>query len=183
MPRYLAVAALVVSVAHGAPGLKGPEPTWFPTKEGATRVYEIRDGDRVLGSYTDVVTKVETKDGDLHVTIRRETEGNEPYGTTIAVTSQGLLRVAVNGKPRETPTLLLKTPPKVGTKWHVGKAQYEVMKEEEVEVPAGKFKAVRVELRDGEVSTIWFAPNVGVVKMASTQGPAVQVLKEFKQGK
>jgi hypothetical protein len=39
-----------------------------------------------------------------------------------------------------------------------------VTKEEKVEVPAGKFKAVRVEQVAGEtVTTPWFASNVGQI--------------------
>jgi hypothetical protein len=61
--RFLSLAFVAVSVAHAAPAPKTADPTWFPTKEGDTRVYEIRDGDRVLTTYTDVVTKVEKVDG------------------------------------------------------------------------------------------------------------------------
>src|SRR5262249_18179593 len=157
------LAASVAHVAHSAPAPKTADPTWFPIKEGDTRVYEIRDGDRVLTTYTDVVTKVEKKDADLHVTIRRESPAADPFVTTIAVTRGGLCGVAINGKPLEKPSLLLKTPPKVGAKWDVGTARYEVTQEEDLEVPAGKFKAVRVKLTDGAESTIWFAPNVGVI--------------------
>jgi len=182
--RFLPLAFLATSVAYSAPAPKTADPNWLPIKEGDTRVYEVRDGDRVLTTYTDVVTRVEKKDADLHVTFRRESPAADTFVTTIAVTGGGLLRVAINGKPLEKPSLLLKTPTKVGAKWEVGAARYEVTQEEEdIEVPAGKFKAVRVKLIDGAESTFWFAPNVGVIKMASTQGPAVQVLKEFKPGK
>jgi hypothetical protein len=183
MLRVLPLAFLIATAAHAAPGPKAADPTWLPIKEGDTRVYEVRDGDRVLATYTDVVTKVEKKDADFHVTIRRESPAADPFVTTIAVTGGGLLRVELNGRKLEKPSLLLKTPPKVGAKWEVGSARYEVTQEEDVEVPAGKFRAVRVKLTDGAESTLWFAPNVGVVKMASTQGPVVQVLKEFKPAK
>jgi hypothetical protein len=183
MLRVGPLAFLIATVAQAAPAPKSADPTWLPIKEGDTRVYEVRDGDRVLTTYTDVVTKVEKKDADLHVTIRRESPAADPFVTTIAVTGGGLLRVAINGRKLGTPSLLLKTPPKVGARWAVGAARYEVTGEEDVEVPAGKFKAVRVKLTDGAESTLWFAPNVGVIKMASTQGPVVQVLKEFKPGK
>jgi hypothetical protein len=183
MLRVVPLAFLIATVAKAAPAPKSADPTWLPIKEGDTRVYEVRDGDRVLTTYTDVVTKLEKKDADLHVTIRRQSPAADPFVTTIAVTGGGLLRVAINGQKLETPSLLLKTPPKVGAKWDVGAARYEVTQEEDVEVPAGKFKAARVKLIDGAESTLWFAPNVGVIKMASTQGPVVQVLKEFKPGK
>jgi hypothetical protein len=183
MLRYLPLAFLLATAAHAAPAPKTADPAWLPVTEGDTRVYEVRDGDRVLATYTDVVTKVERTDADLRVTIRRESPAADPFVTTIAVTGRGFLRVAINGRTLGTPSLLLKRPPTVGAKWDVGAARYEVTQEEDVDVPAGKFRAVRVTLTDGAESTLWFAPEVGVIKMASTQGPAVQVLKEFKPGK
>jgi len=184
MLRFLPLAFVAASVAYSAPAPKTADPTWLPTKEGDTRVYEVREGDRLLTTYTDVVTKVEKKDGDLHVTIRRESTSADPFVTTIAVTRGGLLRVAIDDQSLEKPSVLLKTPPKVGAKWDIGTAHYEVTQEEDLEVPAGKFKAVRVKMTNGRAeTTLWFSPNVGVVKMASTQGPVVQVLKEFKPGK
>jgi len=178
----LAVAA---SVAHAAPAPKAKETVYFPTKEGDTRVYEIRTGAKVEGGYTDVVTKVEKKDGALQVTITRERAGTTDFVTTIAVTSEGLTRVAIDGMTLEKPIPLLKMPAKVGTKWEVdGGAKYSVTKEEEVEVPAGKFQAIRVESVAGtSKSTLWFAPGVGLFKMASDGSDRVQVLKEFKGGK
>jgi hypothetical protein len=194
--RPLALAILTVSVvhvvhvvhvAHAAPALKGKEEAvYFPTKEGATRVYEVQEGGKVLMAYTDVVTKVEKKDATIRVTLTRDyTAGGFRDATTIAVSDEGLFRVAVNGKELTKPILLLKTPPKVGTKWEVDAgAEYRVTKEEEVEVPAGKFKAVRVELVGGESTTIlWFAPAVGLIKMDGGGGEQVTVLKEFKAGK
>ena len=59
---------------------------------------------------------------------------------------------------------------------------------EDIEVPAGKFSAVRVEdeysFRGGEEKsreTYWFAPNVGVVK--ADYGHTKVILKSFVPGK
>jgi hypothetical protein len=183
MLRPLLLAALAASVAYAAPAAKGPEASWFPTKEGATLVYETRVGGQVRGTYTDVVTKVETKDGALHVTVTHDRPGAPPAAATVAVTAEGVFRVADNGEAREKLLPILKTPPKVGTKWEGSGGQYEVTKEEEVEVPAGKFKAVRVETTAGGRATLWFAPAVGLVKVVSGKGDVVQILKEFKPGK
>ncbi|MBO0700606.1 MAG: hypothetical protein J2P46_19575 [Zavarzinella sp.] len=185
MRRPLLLVALASSIAHAAPAPKAKDAVWFPTKEGDTRVYEVRSGDKVEGVYTDVVTKTEKKDAALHVTVRREFERHAPYITTIAMANDGLFRVASDGRALDKPILLLKTPPKVGAKWELdGGARYAVTKEEEVEVPAGKFKAVRVEQVNGDTATtLWFAPTVGVVKMSVAGSNAVTVLKEFKAGK
>jgi hypothetical protein len=73
------------------------------------------------------------------------------------------------------------------------KVAYRVAWEEEVEVPAGKFKAVRVEAvraaggREVRYTT-WYAPGVGVVKHvlgdeADRDNSQVQALKAFTSGK
>jgi len=186
MSRFLPLAFLAASVAHAAPAPKGKDAVWFPTKEGDTRVYEVREAGKVLMGYTDVVTAVEKKDAAVHVTITRDyTAGGVREMITIAVSDEGLFRVAVNGKELAKPIPLLKTPPKVGTKWALDSgAEYRVTKEEEVEVPAGKFMAVRVELSSGESPTIlWFAPADGLIKMDGGRGEQVTALKEYKPGK
>ena len=90
----------------------------------------------------------------------------------------------MSGEALEKPVPLLKMPAKVGTKWESDSGQHTVTKEEEVEVPAGKFPAIRVELVSGASKTLlWFAPNVGLVKMQSEGSERMLVLKEFKVGK
>jgi hypothetical protein len=185
MSRLLPFAVLAASIAHAAPVPKGTDETYFPTREGDTRVYEIRVGDKVEGRYTDVVTKVEKKDGAIHVTLTRDFPGSAQYVSTVAVSSEGLFRVAYEGKVMEKPVPLLKLPAKEGTKWEVDEiGQYTIKNEEEVEVPAGKFRAVRVELVKGDhKTTLWFAPTVGQIKQVSTMDDQVRVLKELKRGK
>jgi hypothetical protein len=183
--RLVPLAFLAAAVAQAAPAPKTKDSVYFPTKEGDTRVYEIRVGEKVEGGYTDVVTKVEKKDDAVHVTITRERAGTTPFVTTISVTNEGLFRVAIDGEKLEKPIPLLKMPAKVGTKWELdGGTKYAVTKEEEVEVPAGKFQAIRVESGAGtSKTTLWFAPGVGLIKMASEGSDRVQVLKEFKAAK
>jgi hypothetical protein len=185
MLRFLPLAFLAASLAHAAPAPKGKDAVYFPTKEGDTRVYEIRVGDKVEGSFKDKVTKVEKKDEGLDVTIARDGPGTSAFVTVISVTKEGLFRVAFDGESLEKPIPLLKMPAKVGTKWELdGGATYTITKEEEVEVPAGKFPAIRVESVSGTSKTLlWFAPNVGLIKMQSEGSDRVHVLKEFKAGK
>ncbi|WP_020474616.1 TapB family protein [Zavarzinella formosa] len=64
------------------------------------------------------------------------------------------------------------------------------MKTEDVEVPAGKFKTIRLEMKSqvGRVkteATYWYAPNLGLVKMTGMSGnlESVMVLKSFTPGK
>jgi hypothetical protein len=67
-----------------------------------------------------------------------------------------------------------------------GKATNSAHGPEEVLVPAGKYRAIRVEYRgakDGkeETATFWYAAEVGLVKMVCAG--AVQELKSFTPGK
>jgi len=191
MPRFLPLAFLIASVAHvaqvahAAPAPKGKDSAYFPTKEGDTRVYEVRVGDKVESTYKDIVDKVVKMDDGLHVTMSRDAPRANNFVTVISVTKEGLFRMSFNGESLEKPIPLLKMPAKVGTKWEVeGGATYTITKEEEVEVPAGKFSAIRVESVSGTTKTLlWFAPNVGLVKTQTEGNDRVHVLKEFKGGK
>jgi hypothetical protein len=104
-----------------------------------------------------------------------------------------------NGKLAE-PAPTLKLPAKEGDTWKVeredlkrgitGKATYTVGKEESVEVPAGKFKAIPVTAEStigGRVAkvTTWYAAGMGVVKTVTEVNGTerVQELKEFTVGK
>jgi hypothetical protein len=197
MKRLLAILCLVPITALAAPAPKGkPAAYYHPTKEGDTQVYESRSGDSV-SEYTTVVKKVEAADGRLKVTIEREMAAGKGLPTTLEVSAAGVYRPAA-GKDGGDPVPVLKLPAKVGDSWSPplsGKSNvvmtYTVAAvDEEVEVPAGKFKTIRVQaaanLGGKEAKmTYWYAPGVGLVKSSTdTGGPErIVVLKAFKPGK
>ena len=91
-------------------------------------------------------------------------------------TEQGIFRDRFNGQEPSLPICLLRYPVKLGAKWasefkignDVGDYACETQ-EEAVEVPAGKFKAIRVKMKvnvNGQkiTSTFWFGRDVGMVK-------------------
>lgn len=91
-----------------------------------------------------------------------------------------LARHSFEGKPSTPPVPLLKLPPKAGEKWNVeSKLDGQVFKgtlavsEEPVQVPAGKFTAVKVSGVDMDLNgqkfnvTYWFVSGVGMVKQVS----------------
>ena len=102
----------------------------------------------------------------------------------------------------DRPEWLLKLPYKVGETWESGGEQelrdpfpnqkwtHTSDGEEDVKVPAGTFRALRVTSKGHgipgsilpplEPSTVWYAPRVGVVKITSV--PTVWVLKSFERG-
>jgi hypothetical protein len=186
MTRLLAVLCLVPVVATAAPAPKGKGPAYYhPTREGDTQVYEIRHPDSV-SEYTVVVKKVE-----------EEYPGGRTL-PTVEVSAAGVYRVA--RKDGGKPVPVLKLPAKVGDSWSSsesaeGKATVSsthrvAALDEEVEVPAGKFKAIRLETTidiDGRMlkkTTTWYAPGVGMVKTVdSGETERTVVLKAFKPGK
>ena len=126
----------------------------------------------------------------------RSRAGDTPF-VLVAVSEQGLVEQLVIDTP--TPRIpLLKLPAKAGNSWvydpgHPGhcKTEYTIAAEaERVEVPAGRFTAVRVRTNQtlggkSVKSACWYAPRVGLVKVAREDGAEVfeYVLKSFTPGK
>jgi hypothetical protein len=188
----LCVASLCFPLlAVAAPAVKGKAVYYHPTKVGDTRVYVSNDGDETIES-TDEVTKVEGKD-DARLVSTRWKQGKGGGTETARVSEQGVVLLSTfNVKAH-----VLRLPAKEGESWSdeqdfAGiKTRHTTGKEEDVEVPAGKFKAIRMatEIRvNGETKiTIlsWYAPQVGLVKSVMRVGGKedVRELKSFTPGK
>jgi hypothetical protein len=165
--------ALLLAPAPAAPvpRVLKPGDSYFPTRIGAKRVYraELSKSD-----VDEVVEDVETKDGEAVVTIRRDPNNaaSLPKQEKVAVSAKGLARVEESGEPLRPPVWLLKLPHQPGAKWDGGarsKSTYTVGEAAEVEVPAGKFKAIPVTRHETQINfpvqtTDWYAPGVGLVK-------------------
>ncbi|MFQ3594409.1 MAG: hypothetical protein SNJ82_14620 [Gemmataceae bacterium] len=109
-----------------------------------------------------------------------------------------LARHSFEGKPTNPPIALLKLPPKPGEKWNVeSKLDGQLFKgtlavsEELVQVPAGKYTAIKVSGVDMDLNgqkfnvSYWFASGVGMVKQVSElAGQKVTFeLEKFSPGK
>jgi hypothetical protein len=109
-------------------------------------------------------------------------EKGGPVGNRCGVSAEGVFIVSAGDVVFDPPRRVLKLPAKEGDTWDVveptkpgefpRKVKYTTGKEEEVETPAGKFKAVRVEQEDiqgGVVfrTSIWYGRGVGVVKVVT----------------
>src|SRR5262245_61995577 len=157
---------LAVSIARTAPQTKtdGP-PAYLPTAVGATAVYQTTAG-KLSMETTDKVTGVEkTRDG-FRVTVERTSKSGPPKKSGFPaateetdVSAQGVTLVRRAGREVDPPMLLLKLPAKAGDQWEweakkadglPKKVTFKLAGEEEVEVPAGKFKAIRVEQEEVE---------------------------------
>jgi hypothetical protein len=191
-PLLALLVALPVAAAPAPKGTGGP--LYHPIKVGAKSVMEMSvDG---AGGFAgsrletvETVTGVEVKDGTYRVTVERESKGKN-FVAVIEVSAKGVFRVATNGKDLTEPVALIKLPAKPGDTWKTASGTATVGKEEEIEVPAGKYKAIPV-TTEQEIggrtlkTTTWLAPEVGVVKRTGTVNDitTVYALKSFTPGK
>jgi hypothetical protein len=209
MFRLVTFTLLAAFVASAAPVPKGSEKRfYFPLTVGAKWVMEQKAEDTVRTT-TQTVIKVEGKDGKYLVTVERENAPVTRAVEVFEVTDEGVSRVSQGVVESKEPVPLLKLGVKVGDKWEVeevvaigprgpdgsprsitAKVTYTAGNEEEVEVPVGKFKAMKVErefTRRGLTtkSTTWYAARVGVVKTESSMADRklIAALKEFMPGK
>jgi hypothetical protein len=202
MSRTLFALCLVTLPVLAAPKLKPPT-YYHPTRVGDRREYEEtggRLGDQAI-TFTEVVTKVEDRDGRLLVSMNMDKDGKSWWVHPFEVWTDGVYRSRTRGTEAIP---VLKLPVKAGSTWsaRIGPATgkgflytYTVRAvDEEIEVPAGKFKAICVEeatkLGDEDMSktTSWYAPEVGLVKSVLSYSGGkvkdrVQVLKAFKRGR
>jgi hypothetical protein len=186
--RPVAVLGLVVllSGAGAAPLPKKAEPpAYFPTAVGARWVFETSGGHQT----TEVVTAVEAKAGGQAVSVGREDGGRVLPELTVLVAADGLSLLAVGGHELKKPHRVLKVPHMDGGKWADGSQTTAVYGPERVEVPAGTYDAIRVEVErpfDGGTmqSVTWYAPGVGPVRRVLRAGGAelVEALKSFRPG-
>lgn len=188
-------ALFVITPLLAAPGPKETDgPLYFPVQVGAKRVLESSTTGglpREPVEWTETVTEVEVKDGKYLVTVVREQRerlgGGRDNGTVYEVSGKGVVRVA---KDKRDPGVLFKTPARPGNTWTRAGYTFTVGKEEVIEVPAGKYKAIPVaierDLTGLEVKwTEWFAPEVGMVKSVTSGfgSETTIVLKSFTPGK
>ena len=163
--------------APTAPVPKGAEMTsvYFPTTLGAKWVYERpgREDESV------VVSAVE-KDGDDLIVSREGVDGTRTIYAKMVVSAEGLrqVRELTDGKVG----WVLKSRLKPGDSWEVPDGGKRTVHEpEEIEVPAGKFKALRVVWEhDGGTLTSWYAPGVGEVKRTIKRNDVETVYRSLK---
>jgi hypothetical protein len=142
----------------------------------------------------EVVTAVEKKDTSLIVTVQRVDGFGRKSDSQVRVSKDGLFRLTGGPAVKHPPMCLLKLPHKAGAKWETFTGAWDMFEStvtahgpEKIEVPAGKFEAIRVETKfpqregDSIVGKYWYAPGVGLVKQ--TYGGYVRVLKSFTAGK
>lgn len=193
--RLVLLFALAVPLA-AAPvpkDFKKTLPVYFPLNSGDEWVYKY--GEQEVRVVTrDVTDKDGVKTGTL-VTYSGE---REMATETIRVDRDGVHRTHINNVAVDPPLTMVSFDPKRENRWAVqSKVQaselagtYEVASRDEIEVPAGTFKAVNVvgDLKIGGTPVVikyWFAEGVGQVKVAYTLARSEQamVLKAYNPAK
>jgi len=196
MTRYSALFALLLHSALLTSGFaddKKIESAYYPLTVGNTWKYTAT-GDQKI---TVTLSKFE-KVGDEMCALL-ETKVGDNVGATehIGVKEDGVYRYTFMGQKADPPVRIIKLPPKTGDTWKVqssvGPQKLAVnytMKEEKVEVPAGKFSAIVTETDEfmaGPVmmsAKIWYAKDVGMVKtvMKVAGQEVVLELEKFDKG-
>jgi hypothetical protein len=167
-------------------------PNFYPLQVGNTWHFRAEVGGKTASSVYKVA-RLE-KDGDKEFAILEVSSGGRVVATEhLQQTDKGVFRHKFNGAAIEPPFRLLPFP--ILEKWDGDvssggtKGNFTARsKQEEVEVPAGKFKATRVDFdlveKGNKVSTsYWFVENMGFVKQTVEAGPVnvVLVLEKFEK--
>jgi hypothetical protein len=196
--------AVPVVGSIAAPQPKDGKPAYCLTRVGDRCVYSITARGKT-DETRHLVTAVEQADGAVLVSVGLEHEHGDPAPyLKLKLTDAGVYMVRESRDEFDPPVCLLKLPVKAGDSWSVerpavgelagSKRSYRTAGDEDVEVPAGKFRAVRVEETTewtGHLkglttqTTTWYAPSVGRVKEVHKVGQSemVTVLKSFVPAK
>jgi hypothetical protein len=177
-------------------GDKDKKANFYPLQVGNTWHFKAE----VMGKTNKTVykvTRIEKVDGVDLAVLEVTVEGKVVATEHVQQTDKGVFRHKFNAAAIEPPFRMLPYPIKADEKWEGeiksgGTAgNYTARtKEEEIEVPAGKFKTIRVDFdlveKGNKVSTsYWFAADTGFVKQTVDAGPlhVVISLEKFEAGK
>ncbi len=168
-------------------------PDYFPLLPGTAWEYGVGES-----TVTVEVQDYTERDGVRTGTLVTNANGKEVASESIRVDASGVYRTRINATKIEPPVLLLKFGIKDETEWatkcKVGEAKvdftFKLEGQEEIETPAGKYKAVKV-TGVGDIAgtktqlAYHFAEGVGIVKLGySVAGTeTVLSLKKFTPGK
>jgi hypothetical protein len=158
-------------------------PDYYPLKPGTKWDYQVNAQGKTV-KVTNVIDKTEMVKGESLAVLKTLVNGQASATEKLSSNRQGLFRHQTNGMDTIPPICLLRYPVKPGDKWEgehqsgaeKSKVEVKVGKFEEVQVPAGKYKAITSTLTtsikgQNITTTYWFAPNVGIIKQTAMIGP------------
>ncbi len=184
------IGVLFAGFAVGAPKPAETAPVYFPSKVGDTRVYRLSNAE-----ITETITSSDKKDEVMSLEMETTFPVGSKLKTLVRITDKGMFKTAEGETTYDPPICILPSPATPSKTWEfeyqvndtkrTGKAR--IVGLEEVEVPAGKFKCIRVDSdypgADGTTICIssWYAANVGLVKEAHGKNE-MSCLKSFEAG-
>ena len=150
-----------------------PPAHYHPSTVGDKLVYKEDDGRRPM-EWALEVTDVQQKGAALIVTLQGA-DGHKTPAFRYEVSDKGVCKLGEDDDVHEPPECFLRLPSKKGETWESTddregyRIKYTSAGEEEVEVPAGTFRCVRVDsecVYDGWtwIRSQWRAPRYGLVK-------------------
>ena len=161
---------------------------YFPVKIGSRWLYRdtttMHDGSEMNQEELYEVTGTEMFEGKEYIVLFRLLRKQPMFASKDMYLIERDKVYSLGSKDRmmgkKDPTLLLEFPLKAGKKWETEdefrKSTLTVTGEEEVEVPAGKFKAWKIkgvyttkkDVKQTSESILWYAKGVGIVRVFST---------------
>jgi hypothetical protein len=181
LPFILFVVCVAVVLANPvSAGDKQTRTNYYPLKEGTKWHYRVELPGLGMETFIVHVAKIEKIDGVALARLETSKQGQVLATEHLTSNDRGVYRHRFNGQVAGKPVCLIKYPVTPGEKWEDEtefggqkvKMAIRVGKEEEVSVPAGKFKTIPVHI-EAEVmgmtvtTTYWFAANVGYIKQVA----------------
>lgn len=161
---------------------------YYPLKQGTTWTFKGRFGTETA----EIVNRINGKEkvGDVECVILESTRNGVTRRECLAVAKDGLTQFKYGDTVVDPPLVILQYPMKVGATWSSTKTEIKVSSvvdgEEDLVVPAGSYKTVRVVTtyeagRQKETITTWYAKGVGPVLIQV--GDYLISLQKFEPGK
>jgi len=193
------VTGIFVVLATALPGVsqvaqdKKKLPDYYPLKAGTKWTYDVDAGAGQKVQVTNQIAKIEMIDGKSLARLETVVNGMVVATEHLANTAKGVFRHRAQGADAVPPVCVVKYPFTEGEKWEsettIGPQHLKMSmlsgKNEEVTVPAGKYKTVTVVVETSVNgtkinSTSWFARDVGIVKQVTELGDKVIKLELAK---
>jgi hypothetical protein len=193
----LVVAIGTAGAAQEAATDKEKTPDYYPLKPGTKWFYELNGNGQKIKLQIQV-SKIETIDGNKMALVETVINGMVTGTEHVTATEKGVFRHRMNGIELSPPVCILKYPYKKDDTWEgettVGAEKIMVkgkaLGDEEVSVPAGKYKTVKADTETSGAgmkmtASLWFAPDVGLVKqtIAVQDKTLTFELEKFEAGK
>ena len=165
---------------------------YFPTKKGTKWIFTAGDGEIT------VTVEGTEKVGDVECAIFKKDYPDQTTREYYAVTDKGVSLHKIDAQQtmefKDNPIPRVRFGTKKGDKWEWKtegqEGNYENAGEEEITVPAGKYKALKivVSAKSGNNEykiTRWYASGVGLIKEESAAGDQTRTmeLKKFEEAK